>query len=84
MNPTKNFRAHCSLQNRDPATLSVELLEDRQMLSTVQITAAGSENTESMQLEIAGEIVQTWNNIGGDAFGGQFQTFTFNLSLIHI
>ncbi len=48
------------------------------MLSSVQVIAAGVENTETMQLEIDGVIAQTWDNIGGDAYAGQFETFTYN------
>ena len=58
--------------------LSPEQLEPRMMLSTVQIFAAGVENTEQMQLQIDGSVVQTFNDIGGDANAGQFQTYTFN------
>jgi glucose/arabinose dehydrogenase len=64
---------HKSTSNLD--TLSAEILEDRQMLSSVQIIAAGVENTETMQLQIDNNVVQTWNNVGGDAFAGQFVTF---------
>lgn len=48
------------------------------MLSSVQIIAAGVENTETMQLQIDNDVVQTWNNIGGDAYAGQYETFDFN------
>ena len=58
------------------AALQVETLEDRMMLSTVQIIAAGTENTETMQLQIGDSVVRSFNNIGGDAFAGQFQTYT--------
>ena len=44
----------------------------------VTIYAAGATNTEQMQLLIDEVVVQTWNNIVGDAFGGVFQAFTFN------
>ena len=57
--------------------LSVEALEDRMMLSSVQIFAAGSENTETLQLQIDQATVQTWNNVGGDAFAGQFVTLNY-------
>ncbi len=60
--------------------LRVENLEERMMLSTVQIFAAGTENTETMQLQIDGDIVETWNNIGGNGFAGQYRTFTYNTS----
>ena len=47
------------------------------MLSTVQIFAAGSENTETMELVIDGEVAQSWSNIGGNAETGAFQVFSF-------
>jgi hypothetical protein len=36
-------------QDPGPSSLYVEPLEDRMMLATVQVIAAGVENTESMQ-----------------------------------
>ena len=48
------------------------------MLSSVQIIAAGVENTETMQLQISDSVVQTWNNVGGDAYAGQFLSFNYN------
>ena len=68
------------LPTRDtrPSTLSVDSLEDRMMLSTVKIIAAGSENTETMQLRINNQTVQARNNVGGNANTGQFQTFTWS------
>ena len=44
----------------------------------ITIVAAGNEGDESMQLLINGSLAQTWNNIGGDAASGQFQSFTYN------
>lgn len=52
-------------ESNQPA-LNVETLEDRMMLSSVQVIVAGVENTEAMSLQIDGQTVQTWNNIGGD------------------
>jgi len=63
-----------------PLNLQVETLEDRMMLSTVQIIAAGVENTETMQLQIGNSVVRTFDNIGGDAFAGQYQTYTHTTS----
>ena len=72
-------RSQNSRQNDNKnGRLSVETLEDRMMLSTVQIFAAGVENTETMQLQIDGATVRTWNNVGGNAYAGQYQTFTYN------
>tara|TARA_R110002049_G_scaffold4601_5_gene32758 strand:+ start:1054389 stop:1058102 length:3714 start_codon:yes stop_codon:yes gene_type:complete len=44
----------------------------------ITIRAAGSEGDEEMQLQVAGEIVQTWTNVGGNAYAGQYQTFTYD------
>jgi glucose/arabinose dehydrogenase len=65
-------------QEDDSNILQLETLEDRMMLSTVQIIAAGSENTETMQLQIDGSTVRTFNNVGGNAFAGNFVTYTHN------
>lgn len=70
--PSKNLPTH------DHDSLSMESLEERMMLSSVQVIAAGVENTETMQLEIDGVVAQTWNNVGGDAYAGQFETFTYD------
>jgi glucose/arabinose dehydrogenase len=45
--------------------------------SEITIFAAGSENTEGMELWIAGSKVKTWNNIGGDAESRQFVAYQF-------
>ncbi|EMI57315.1 protein containing Legume lectin, beta chain [Rhodopirellula sallentina SM41] len=44
----------------------------------ITVFAAGSTGEEQMQLEIDGTIVQTWNNVAGDAEAGVFQEFTYN------
>lgn len=58
-------------------SLSLERLEPRMMLSTVEILAAGSENTETMDLEIDGSVVESWQDVGGDADAGVFESYTF-------
>lgn len=63
-----------------PLRLACEPLEPRIMLSTVQIIAAGVENTEQMQLLVDGVVEQTFDDIGGDAYGGQFETYTWETS----
>ncbi len=59
------------------ARLHVENLEERFMLSTVQIFAGGSEGGERMSLEINGSEVSSWNVAGG-ADSGSFQTYTYD------
>ncbi len=45
--------------------------------SLITIEAAGDDNTETMELWISGERVQTWLNIGGDASNSVFQTYSY-------
>ncbi|EMI24260.1 DUF4347 domain-containing protein [Rhodopirellula europaea] len=57
---------------------SVEQLQHIEMVLPISIRAAGTTGSEQMQLQVNGEVVQTWNNIGGDVATRQFQTFTYN------
>ena len=59
-------------------TLNVEALEERQMLSTVQIFAAGTTGEELIQLSIDENVVASFSNLGAGANSGNFQTLTFN------
>ncbi|MGI9519264.1 MAG: carbohydrate-binding domain-containing protein, partial [Pirellulaceae bacterium] len=61
-----------------PLHMASELLEPRMMLSTVQILAAGSENTEQMQLLIDEVVVETFDNIGGDPGPRIFESYVYN------
>ncbi len=45
--------------------------------TTIQIIAAGTSGTESMNLLIDNVVVQSWTNVGGDASNGEFNTFQF-------
>lgn len=65
-------------QQNIESQLQAETLEPRMMLSTVQIFAAGSENTETINLQVSGQTVQSWSNIGGDASAGEFQVFEWS------
>lgn len=62
----------------DHEQLQVELLENRMMLSTVQIFAAGTTNQEIIELQIGDQTVATYSNLGTGAFSGQYQSRTFN------
>ncbi len=44
---------------------------------TIQIRAAGATGEETMELRIDGVVVQTWNNIGGDAATRQFVGYDY-------
>lgn len=58
----------------------VETLESRQMLSTVQVFAAGTTGVEQIQLSIDGIVVATYDDIGAGADSGSFQTRTYSTS----
>ena len=81
--PKMSLREILSLNPNDNKTrwgLSLEVLEDRMMLSSVEIFAAGSTGEENLDLLIDGEVVQTFFNVGGDASTRDFQRFTFETS----
>lgn len=61
-------------QNR----LAVEALEERQMLSTVDIVAAGATGQETIELIIEGETVAVFENVGGDFDNREFVTLSYN------
>ena len=61
-----------------PLSLECEALEERQMLSSVDVFAAGFMNDETIELQIDGQVVQTWTDIGGDAENGVFQKYSYN------
>lgn len=57
--------------------LQVEELEDRMMLSTVEIFAAGATGTEQMDLFIDQSYVKTFSLVAGDPDTREFQRFAF-------
>ena len=59
------------------ADLNLETLEKRQMLSTVDLFVAGATNQEAINLNIGGQTVRTWHDIGGDADAGEFVQLTY-------
>ena len=57
---------------------NLEKLEDRYLLaSDITIHAAGLSGQETMQLQIDGAVVQTWNNVGGNYIARQFLEFDY-------
>ena len=50
-------------------TLALECLEERQMLSTVDIVALGDTGEETIELIIEGETVAVFENVSGDVGG---------------
>ena len=66
------------LSSDSPSQLSAELLEDRMMLSTVQIFAAGQTGEEVFQLSIDDVVQAEFVVTGGDIASRDFQEFTFD------
>ena len=69
---------HTSVNRNQQLSLAVESLEDRMMLSSVQIFAAGATGTESLDLRINDVVVSTFEHVGGDVDGRQFQQLNFD------
>lgn len=46
--------------------------------STIQVRAAGATGQEQMQLLVGGQVVATYNNVGGNFNSRTFVTFTYN------
>lgn len=60
-----------------PTLLNVERLESRQMLSSVEIFAAGTTGQENLDLFIDDQFVTTFFSVGGDVDARSFQRFVF-------
>ncbi|QDT13193.1 carbohydrate-binding domain-containing protein [Planctomycetes bacterium K23_9] len=58
--------------------LSAQMRKQYAGVLPISILAAGVTNDEQMQLQIDSATVATFNNVGGDAYGGQFQTYTYD------
>ena len=63
---------------RNANQLNVEALEERMMLSSVEIFATGVTGQENLDLLIDGQVVQTFFNVGGDASTRSFERLTFD------
>ena len=72
-----NGKSASRSRKHSPLSLTAEALEERQMLSTVQIFAAGTTGQEQIQLVIDGNAVATYSDLGNGADAGVFQTLTF-------
>ena len=57
--------------------LEVESLEDRMMLSTVQIYAAGGSGQETLALRVDDQVVAEFTNVGGDASAREYIELEF-------
>lgn len=60
--------------------LNIEKLEERQMLSTVDIVAAGATGDETLELVLDGQTVATFENVGGDTSRREFVTLSYDTS----
>ena len=65
-------------QSSSTASLQLEALEDRMMLSSVEIFAAGETGNEAFNLLLDGNVVQTFDSVGGNFEARQFERFVFN------
>lgn len=82
MNVLKSFFGNESNTRARNTSLSVEALEDRQMLSTVDIIAAGTTGEETIELVVAGETVATFENVGGDVQNREFVTLSYEAEYV--
>ena len=69
--------------HQNPTLPTIERLESMLLMSAtgedclIEILAAGEMGTEQMSLQIDGQTVQTWDNIGGDASADDFESFSY-------
>ena len=61
----------------ETSSLGLEMLEDRMMLSTVSIFAAGAAGDEAFQVKVNDQVVATFNDVGGDPSTRTFNQFDF-------
>lgn len=76
---TNNATTKTDLSNDRSAGLSIEPLEERLMLSSVDVFAAGESGFESFFLRVNGEIVEQIDNVGGDFETRQFERFNIDI-----
>jgi hypothetical protein len=74
-NPSKIFRS----ANLNETTLCCELLEERRMLATFDVFAAGATGEETMEVRLFDRVLATFENVGGDFDNGVFEKFTFEV-----
>ena len=65
-------------QSAQRNVLNIETLEDRMMLSTVSVFAAGAAGDEAFDLKVNDVIVSTFENVGGDPSTGEFVQFDYH------
>lgn len=81
MNPFRSQQSRrFSPDSGTTCRLQYHPLEPRLALAVVEVIAAGVTNQETIQLQVDGQTVRTWNNLGGDAYAGQFVSLTHTTS----
>ena len=61
----------------DTIKMDLESLENRVMLSTVEIFAAGSMGDENIEVTVGDQTVATFTDLGSGADAGQFKSLKF-------
>ena len=64
-------------KSRCPENHSFQRLEPRKLLASFQLLVAGQTNDEVVEVLVDNEVVQTIENVGGDADGRQFESYFF-------
>ena len=62
---------------RSPLVVSPSARREYQSTLSITVYALGQTGTEQMELQIDGEVVQQWSNVGGDLSTGTFEAFTY-------
>lgn len=62
-----------------PLIVAADVRDRFQGLLPITISAAGTTNTEIIELQIDGSIVATFENIGGSAYGGVTEDYTYDV-----
>ena len=76
--PSRRSTRRCVLSEN--AQLEYQPLEPRLALANIQVIAAGVTNQEIINLQIDGQVVRTWTNLGGNAYAGQYVTLAHTVN----
>lgn len=73
MKPAIARRRHRSARPK----ITFEKLEDRKLLATLDILAAGTSGTEQINLVVDNQVVATFDDLGTGAYANRFNTLTY-------
>ena len=73
----KFFKSKSPVLRNENLDLNLEQLENRVMLSTVEVFAAGNTGEENLDLFINGQLEATFSNVGGDVQQRDLVRFVF-------